>query len=118
MQPALINLICPRCNTPHAELEFTPFKLPFSLGPFARTHWALCPKTGEPIIVNVLDDKDAIRNIAWRADDFGEYWVADLMRCGKHVGRIGTYYELGENHLRTSRREQELELAERFEIES
>lgn len=118
MQPALINLICPRCQLPHAELEFTPFTLPFIIGPFTRTHWALCPKTGEPIIVNVLNNKDAIRNVAWRADDFGDYWIADLMHDGKPAGRVGTYYELGPSHMRAHKQVQELEMLERFEIES
>lgn len=118
MQPALINLVCPRCLLAHAELEFTPFTLPFIIGPFARTHWALCPKTGEPVIVNISDAKSILRHVAWHKDDFGEYWVADLIRDGKPVGRIGTYYDLGPEYLRAHKREQELEMLERFEIES
>lgn len=119
MQPELINIkACARCGGDHAELEFAPFTLPLIIGPFARTHWALCPKTGEPIIVNVIGDKDKLRHITWRSDDFGDYWVADLMRNGQQVGRVGTYYEIGENYQRASKSQQELELSERFEIES
>ena len=33
-----------------------------------------------------------IRNIEWREDSDGRYWIGELWRDGKRVGYIGNYY--------------------------
>lgn len=65
MKPALVNLICPRCNAPHSEMTFIPFKIPMSFGLIVRTHWALCPATGEPIIRNIGDVSERPRHCCY-----------------------------------------------------
>lgn len=40
---------CPRCEGDHGSLSFQPFTASDEY-----THWAACPKTGEPILVTCL----------------------------------------------------------------
>ena len=43
---------CPRCGERHENLHFEPLKKPVITDLKDKyTHWALCPKTGEPIIL-------------------------------------------------------------------
>jgi len=52
---------CARCGSDHDGLEFTPFARPVvlarSAGIAAVTHWALCPVTGEPIMLHIVSDE-------------------------------------------------------------
>lgn len=52
---------CARCGGDHDGLEFTPFARPVvlaqSAGIAAVTHWALCPVTGEPIMLHIVSDE-------------------------------------------------------------
>ena len=46
---------CARCGDDHAKVEFKPFTNPPESGPgftaIAFSHWASCPKNGEPILL-------------------------------------------------------------------
>lgn len=65
-----VNIIhCARCGENHDGLDFLPFTEPVEYDPVSKvilhceiqfTHWALCPTTGEPILMQVLDDTDRI----------------------------------------------------------
>jgi len=42
---------CPRCGEPHA-LSFRPFQRPIeTIGTKLFTHWAICPRKHEPILI-------------------------------------------------------------------
>ena len=47
--PKLTN--CARCGGQHKNLEFTQLKRPVAVLVATFTHWALCPKTKEPILL-------------------------------------------------------------------
>ncbi len=47
---------CARCGADHADLAFQAFARP----PLPSTHWAPCPTTGEPILLQVLDDQPVL----------------------------------------------------------
>lgn len=45
---------CARCHEDHPGLTFRPFANPISLPSTAPlTHWAICPGTGEPIVLRI-----------------------------------------------------------------
>jgi hypothetical protein len=45
---------CPRCGRAH-DLVFRPLQRPIQIsGTTLFTHWALCPATGEPILISFL----------------------------------------------------------------
>lgn len=47
---------CARCGTGHKEIGFRRFTNPLlAPGAAAMTHWAPCPKTGEPILMRFVD---------------------------------------------------------------
>jgi hypothetical protein len=52
---------CARCGGDHPKLEFKKFKNPC----IERTHWALCPTTGEPILMRITDWKKIPRGDAY-----------------------------------------------------
>jgi hypothetical protein len=41
---------CARCEGDHDQVDFAAFKR----RPAHASHWALCPKTGEPVLLAVL----------------------------------------------------------------
>ena len=41
---------CPRCKGAHAKLRIRRFASPVVCRDVVYTHWALCPKTKEPIL--------------------------------------------------------------------
>jgi hypothetical protein len=43
---------CARCGHDHAELWFCPFTCPLP----EATHWSICPRTEEPILLRVHGD--------------------------------------------------------------
>ena len=45
MKTSVFN--CARCGQDHQELEFTRLKRPEA----EWTHWAVCPNTGEPVLL-------------------------------------------------------------------
>lgn len=47
---------CARCGHDHEQLEFKPFKNPVENHPAPLTHWALCPKLEEPILLALIYD--------------------------------------------------------------
>ncbi len=51
---------CARCGGDHDGLGFTAFVVPVELAPRSPsyTHWAACPKTGEPILMTVISDDE------------------------------------------------------------
>lgn len=54
MKSELLNVSgCGRCGGIHTELSFVPFINPILIGPVKRTHWALCPATGEPLMMHI-----------------------------------------------------------------
>lgn len=46
---------CPRCAGDHEQLELLPLDRPADVGGVLRlrplTHWALCPTSGQPVLV-------------------------------------------------------------------
>lgn len=55
----------------------------------------------------------AFQNVRWLKDEFGDYWVADLLHNGKRIGITGSYYSLDESgNKRANREEQEKDMEE------
>lgn len=51
---------CSRCDGVHGETLFLPLKNPITRGgKVTHTHWAPCPKLGEPILLVCVADHDA-----------------------------------------------------------
>lgn len=48
---SIIN--CARCKGAHEKLEFKKFRNPIEVETHVFTHWALCPTTEEPIVLEV-----------------------------------------------------------------
>ena len=46
-----------------------------------------------------------VQNVAWREDEHGPYWIADLFNAesGQHLGTTGNYYDVGESGKRLPR---------------
>lgn len=42
---------CARCGTGHKNIKFAKLKKPC----VSWTHWAICPETGEPILLKIVD---------------------------------------------------------------
>lgn len=42
---------CDRCGRKHRDIVFTPFRRPYG----AITHWALCPRYKEPILMKLAN---------------------------------------------------------------
>lgn len=42
---------CPRCGAAHPNLHATPFAKPPLMDATFWTHWAMCPKTSEPVML-------------------------------------------------------------------
>ena len=42
---------CARCGTGHKDIKFAKLKRACA----SWTHWAICPETGEPIMLKVVD---------------------------------------------------------------
>jgi hypothetical protein len=65
---------CDRCDGHHRNLEFAEFKRPLFAGGVYFNYWALCPATGEPIIMAVAPagtDRYQTR-LLWDATTAGE----------------------------------------------
>lgn len=47
---------CARCGADHSRMTFTKLRTP-GQPPHPRwTHWAVCPATGEPIMMTIQED--------------------------------------------------------------
>lgn len=59
---------CARCHDIHKDLTFEPLKgEPVGNG---YTHWALCPVTKQPIVLQILDQNQArFAEVAWTPGD-------------------------------------------------
>ncbi len=58
-EPITLSIVgCARCHGDgHYDLIFAPFTFPVELdGGEPLTHWALCPVTGEPILLLFVSD--------------------------------------------------------------
>lgn len=63
---------CKRCGAPHEKVEF----VRFNLGDQEHTHWAYCPVTGEPLMLNMRSTQ--------RTDDpkAPQKFSVDLVKAG------------------------------------
>lgn len=51
-QPRVVNVTgCSRCGGEHREVKFLPFVKPPSYLGLTWTHWAICPETGDPVML-------------------------------------------------------------------
>lgn len=55
MHTTIIN--CARCGETHAKIQLKKFQSPPGGVLKGLTHWALCPKTKEPILIEVKEIK-------------------------------------------------------------
>jgi hypothetical protein len=60
---------CARCGGDHPDLVFTKLARPI-LDEY--THWAACPKTGEPVIMQITDD---VAVSPWVFEESGDFMV-------------------------------------------
>ena len=44
---------CARCGKNHRKMTFVPFKIPMSVGKVVFTHWSMCPRRHEPVVMRV-----------------------------------------------------------------
>lgn len=57
--------------------------------------------------------KPIIKNVKWRRDDYGDYWIAELYdKDGKRLGLTGNYYDLP----RPPRHEEEVLIRAEFDM--
>lgn len=49
---------CSRCGERHADLSFQEFVKPPNYVGLTLTHWALCPTTGEPLLLRPASIED------------------------------------------------------------
>lgn len=49
---------CARCGEDHGDLHMLHFKNPPVLSEEAFTHYAICPNSGEPILMKIVADED------------------------------------------------------------
>lgn len=47
-------ITCARCGEDHTDLVAKPFTRTFALGGDTWTHWVMCPRIGEPILITTL----------------------------------------------------------------
>lgn len=52
--PATDLMGCARCGEDH-PIRFKPFREPMVVGDFVLTHWGLCQKTGEPVLMRFVE---------------------------------------------------------------
>jgi hypothetical protein len=62
-------------------------------------------------------EKKQIKNLTWHGDAHGEYWQAELLNLsGAPLGCISSYYNREGILSRRMRGDQEVEIAEKYEI--
>ena len=48
---------CARCGSLHQQIVFAKLQRPIEAHEYIFTHWALCPRNNEPILLQILDDE-------------------------------------------------------------
>lgn len=48
---------CARCGSLHQQIVFAKLQQPIEAHEYIFTHWALCPRNNEPILLQILDDE-------------------------------------------------------------
>lgn len=56
---------CARCDCNHSGLTFKPFQRIVGLGDQRLTHWAMCPMTGEPILLGQREPAKLVERVEW-----------------------------------------------------
>lgn len=50
--------MCTRCKSDHKQLEVCIFHKPVEIGDRVFTHWAMCPAMKEPMLLQVIMERD------------------------------------------------------------
>lgn len=48
---------CARCDGDHKSLSFKEMRSPIECGSVDLTHWAVCPVTGDPVLLRIIEEE-------------------------------------------------------------
>jgi len=64
--------------------------------------------TSPDVTENKKSDEYTVRNVDWREDCQGVFWIAELYRNGERIGLTGSYYDIDEETDRRPSREDQV----------